>query len=246
MIDQLKAKAAFEAYLEKANNDNRIIGIILAGSRSKGVSSVNSDYDVILVATDESFESVKDDYPKTKYIDSLPHPISEFRERAKIGTRTQYDKYTFTYNIALTDKTGEIQELINNKGTLTLEEARKIANDALGGYLNSLHRSFKCLRNEKLFAAQLHTIDTISRLLTFIFAIEGRVKPFNDLLEWELANHPLTKLPISSKELLNKIKIIIKSADFDTQKELLQIVKQLALDNGYDEEIADWEGYYFG
>lgn len=246
MIDQVKAQEAYAAYLETAKNDDRIIGIILAGSRAKGVSSVNSDYDVILITTDESIESVRSDYPKTEYIDSLPHPISEFRERAKIGSRTAYDKYTFTYNTALVDKTGEIQQLINDKGTLTAAEAKDIASDALGGYLNSLHRSFKCLRNNNIFAAQLHTLDTISNLLTFIFAIEGRVKPFNDLLEWELEHHPLSQLPISSDDFINKIKIIINQADFDIQKELLEIVKKLALDNDCNDEVIAWEGYYFG
>lgn len=246
MIDQIKAKEAYETFLEKAKNDERIIGIILAGSRGKGVSSVNSDYDVILVTTDNDFENVKLDYPKTEYIDSLPHPISEFRERAKIGTRTQYDKYTFTHNTAIIDKTGEIQDLINDKGTLTSDEAEKITSDALGGYFNSLHRSFKCLRNNNLFAAHLHAIDTIPRLITFIFAIEGRVRPFNDLLEWELENHPLLKIPLTPKEFLNKINIVIKTADFDTQKELLQLVRKMALQNGQSAEVADWEGYYFG
>ena len=59
MIDQQKAKEAYEAYLQKAKSDDRIIGIILAGGRGKGAFSENSDYDVILVTNDEGFESVK-------------------------------------------------------------------------------------------------------------------------------------------------------------------------------------------
>ena len=55
MIDQQEAEKAYEAYAEKAKNDERIIGIILAGGRGKGASSENSDYDVILVTTDEGF-----------------------------------------------------------------------------------------------------------------------------------------------------------------------------------------------
>lgn len=246
MIDQQKAKEAYEAYLQKAKNDNRIIGIILAGGRGKGAFSENSDYDVILVTTDEGFESVKKDYPKTEYIDSLPHAISEFREHAKTGTRTQYDKYTFTHNTAILDKNGEIQKLVDEKGTLESDKVQKIAHDALGGYLNSLHRSLKNLRDGNVLAGHLDATETIPRILTFIFAIEKRVRPFNKFLVWELENHPLTKLPISASDFIAKIKIVAQNADFETQKELLEIMRKLAMENGHTDEITDWEGYYFG
>ena len=246
MIDQQKAKEAYELYFEKAKNDERIIGIILAGARGKGVASENSDYDVILVTTDEGFESVKKDYPKTEFIDSLPKAISEFREHAKTGTQTQHNKYTFTHNTALVDKSGEIQKLVAEKGTLESDEAQKIADDALGGYLNSLYRSLKNLRDGNELAGHLDATDTIPSILIFIFAIENRVRPFNKFLVWELKNYPLTKLSISSSDFIEKIKTIAKNADFETQKEVLEIMRKLAMENGHSDEIASWEGYYFG
>jgi len=246
MIDQQRAKEAYETYLEKAKNDERIIGIILAGGRGKGASSENSDYDVILVTTDEGFEGVKKDYLKTEYIDSLPHAISEFRDYAKTGNRTQYDKYTFTHNTALVDKTGEIQKLVDEKGTLESDKVHKIAHDALGGYLNSLHRSLKNLRDGNMLAGHLDATETIPRILTFIFAVEERVRPFNKFLVWELENYPLKKLPIRSSDFIVKIQTIAQNADVKTQKGLLEIVRKLAMEHGHADEIADWEGYYFG
>lgn len=246
MLDQQKAKEAYEDYLEKAKSDERIIGIILAGGRGKGASTENSDYDVILVTTDEGFEGVKKDYPKTEYIDSLPHAISTFREHAKTGTRTQYDKYTFTHNTALVDKTGEIQRLVDEKGTLEPDKIQKIVHDALGGYLNSLHRSLKNLRDGNKLAGHLDATETIPRILTFVFAIERRVRPFNKFLLWELEKYPLEKLPLSSSDFIAKIEAIAKTADFATQKEFLEIIRTLAIENGHADEIADWEGHYFG
>lgn len=246
MIDQQKAKEAYEACLLKAKNDDRVLGVILAGGRGKGLVTDNSDYDVILVTTDEGFDSVKLDYPKTDFIDSLPHAISEFREYAKTGTRTQYDKYTFTHNKVIIDKIGEIQKLVDEKGSLESDSIQKIAHDALGGYFNSLHRSLKNIRDGNHLAGQLDAIETISRILTFIFAIEGRVRPFNKFLVWELTNYPLAKLPISSSDFISKIEIIAKTGDFQTQKEILSIMKKLAVDNGHIDRISDWDGYYFG
>lgn len=246
MADQQKATEAYEAYLQKAKSDDRIIGIILAGGRGKGIFSENSDYDVILVTTDEGFESAKNDYPKTEFIDSLPHAISEFREHAKTGTRTQYDKYTFTHNTAIYDKTGEIQKLVDEKGVLEPDMVQKISHDALGGYLNSLHRSLKNLRDGNVLAGHLDATETIPRILTFVFAIEKRVRPFNKFLVWELENYPLAKLPIGSSDFIAKIKIIAQNADLATQKELLEIMRKLASENGHAYVIDNWKGHYFG
>lgn len=246
MIDQQKAKKEYEAFFKKAENDGRIIGLMLSGGRGKGVFSPNSDYDVILISTDEGFEGVKKEYTKTEYVDSLPHSISDFKEYAKMETKTQYDKYTFTHNSALIDKTGELEKLIDEKGSLSSDDAKKNAREALGGYLNSLHRYFKSVRNKKLFSAHLHAVDTIPRIITFLFAIEDRVRPFNDLLEFELENYPLKKLSISSFDFISKIQSIAKNADIDTQKELLEIIRKLAIENGHADRIKDWEQHYFG
>ncbi|MCX6713011.1 MAG: nucleotidyltransferase domain-containing protein, partial [Candidatus Vogelbacteria bacterium] len=70
MIDQAKAKEAFESYLEKAKNDDRIVGILFGGGRAKGVATPDSDYDLILVTTDEGRAEVEQEYPKTEYVDS--------------------------------------------------------------------------------------------------------------------------------------------------------------------------------
>lgn len=246
MIDQQKAKEAFDAYLEKAKNDGRIIGIMLAGGRAKGIVSKHSDYDCLLVTTDDGFEGVKKDYPKTEHIDSLPHAISEFREYAKTGVRTQWDKYNFTHATALLDRTGEIQKLIDEKGSLEPEKARSIAHDALGGYLNSLYRSLKNLRDGNEFAAHLDAIETIPRILTFIFAIENRVRPYNKFLAWELENYPLTKHTIDVSSFLAQIKSIADSADIETQKGILNVMRKLAIENGHADEITDWEGHFSG
>lgn len=246
MINQTKAKEAYESYLKKARTDDRIIGVILAGGRGKGAATKNSDYDVFIITTDEGLEGVTKDYPDTEYVDSLPRSISNFREHAKIGSPTEYDKYSFTHISAVIDKTGEIQKLVDEKGSLAPDFAFKIARTYLGGYLNSVHRSLKHTRDGNSLAAQLDAAESISNLLIFIFAVENRVRPFNKFLEWELKNYPLKNLLIKPSGFLKKILAIIKKANPKTQKEILEIVKKVAIKNGHSDEIKDWDGYYFG
>ncbi|MEI7480299.1 MAG: hypothetical protein WCJ59_01605 [bacterium] len=246
MIDQSKVKTAYEEYLDMIKKDDRIIGAFLSGGRGKGVSAPESDYDVMLITNATDFQPVIKDYPKTEYIDSLVHAISDFRDWAKVGTKTQYDKYSFTHVKVLFDKTGDIQKMVNEKGILTKDEAYKIGKDSLNSYLNKLHRSLKNLRDKNILAGHLDAVETIPSILTFIFAIEERVRPFNKFLTWELENFPLTKLTVSSKYLLDKIQIILQNGDLRTQKEVLEIVKKLAIENEYIEDIKGWDGYYFG
>lgn len=246
MLDQAKAKEAFEEYIEKAQNDERILGAMLSGGRAKGQSTENSDYDVIIVTTDKGFESVKEDYSKTEYIDSLPHAISTFKEYALSGTRTQYDKYTFTHAKPIFDKTGELEVLIAEKGTLSPEDAFKAARSALGGYLNSLHRSIKNMRDGNSLAGLLDAQESLPNLSKFLFAIEERLQPYNKFLKWELQEYPLMKLPVTTDEFLQKIEVIAKTADLETQKEVHRMVKELALENRHQEEIDDWADHYFG
>jgi len=246
MIDQQKAVVAYREYLDKIENDHRIIGAFLSGGRGKGVSTLESDYDVMLITDDTNFQTVVNDYPKTEYIDSLVHAISEFKDWAKVGTSTQYDKYSFTHVKVLFDKIGEIQKIVDEKGVLTKDEAYKIGKDSLNSYLNKIHRSFKNFRDGNILAGHLDAVETIPSILTFIFAIEKRVRPFNKFLAWELEKYPLTKLTIIPREFLAKIQMILQNGDLITQKDILHMVKELAVENGYAEDVNGWDGYYFG
>ncbi len=58
MNEEIKSKE-FEEVLERAKNDNRIVGLILTGGRGKGMFTENSDYDIAVITTDESLSNVK-------------------------------------------------------------------------------------------------------------------------------------------------------------------------------------------
>ena len=53
MDEETKTKE-FEQILENAEKDDRIIGLILTGGRGKGMFTENSDYDIVIITTDES------------------------------------------------------------------------------------------------------------------------------------------------------------------------------------------------
>jgi len=56
--------------------------------------------------------------------------------------------------------------------------------------MNSLYRG---LKRPAGIGGRLHEAEAAGHLLTLLFALEGRVRPFHDYLEWELEHHPLER-----------------------------------------------------
>lgn len=245
MNEEIKSKE-FEQILERAKKDDRIVGLILTGGRGKGTFTENSDYDIAIITTEESVSDVKEEYKgKQNIIDIGVLPISGFRIYATVGTAEDWDRYTYAHIKAQIDKTGEIQKIIDEKGILPKDQALKAAKNALGGYLNSLYRSVKNRRDGNIFASHFDACESLPWLLTFLFAVEGRVRPYNKFLKWELEKYPLKNLPISAKDFLGKIESVIKSGDIEIQKEFHKIAEEIAVKNDCSDVIDDWEGYYF-
>lgn len=243
--EEAKSKE-FEQIFERAKNDDRIIGLILTGGRGKGMFTENSDYDIVLITTDTSVSNVEKEYKgKQDILDIGTLPIFGFRAYAAVGTTEEWDRYTYAHIKARIDKTGEIQKIIDEKGILPKEQKFKVAKDALDGYLNFLYRSIKNNRDGNMFASHFDACESLPRLLTFLFAVEGRVRPYNKFLRWELENYPLKNLSIQSKDFLRKIELIFKSGDLEIQKEFHTLVEQVALKNDCSDVIDSWEGYYF-
>lgn len=245
MHEEVKSKK-FDQILEKAKNDDRIIGLILTGGRGKGIFTENSDYDVALIVSDESVLGVKEEYKGEQgIIDIGVLSMSGFKIYAAIGTMEEWDRYTYTHIKAQIDKTGEIQSIIDEKGVLPTEYIPQIAKNALDGYLNFLYRSIKNYRDGNIFASYFDACESLPRLLTFLFAVEGRIRPYNKFLKWELENYPLENLSIPSEDFLKKIELVIKSGDIEVQKEFHIFVEKIAIKNDCSDVIDSWEGYYF-
>jgi hypothetical protein len=171
----------FEELVERARADDRVVGVFLGGSRAVGADvRPDSDHDVRLIVTAPVPEL---DRPRGEPVDVGVMELERFLDYP------DWDRYTLRHARVLVDKTGEIQRVVDEKGRLTPDEAAERAPLALDAYMNSLYRGLK--RPEGI-SGRLHQAESIGHLLTCLFALEGRVRPFHDYLEWELANYPLS------------------------------------------------------
>lgn len=92
-----------------------------------------------------------------------------------------------------------------------------------------------------MIEAHLDAAESLSPFLTALFAIHGRVRPFNKFLRWELEEYPLGAETWSAKELLPRLEAITASGALDEQQALFRDVEQLAREHGLGSVIDGWE-----
>src|SRR5262249_39824882 len=208
--------------LETAEQDPNILAFWLDGSRGKGLATSQSDYDCTMIVKDE----VLDDYLR-RYegvgapgIELSVLTLDGFKHSAAWGGPKAWERYNFAHLKTLVDKTGEVQRLIEEKGTIPPAEIPRFIRHALDHYINQVYRSMKCTRAGQPAAARLEAAEGISPLLDAVFALNGRLRPYFKYIEWELENHPLLKLGIVPKNFLNDLLEILASGDIKIQQDL--------------------------
>lgn len=235
--------------LTEAQENPEIIGIVFGGSRGKDESFVteNSDYDVIVVVVDNASQEIKD---KIKSLESdkfevWAKTLQEFKDHAAWGTQFAWDRYNFAHNKAVLDKTGELQNIIDQKSLIPDEVKKEVVENALDSYINSVYRSAKYWRDGNDFPALIDASESLIYLMDALYALEGRVKPYNKYFEWELRNHPLKLLPWNVDEFITDYKAILTTGDIKTQEKIFTKIKELFATSGFSNITEDWKGKYF-
>jgi hypothetical protein len=246
----------FQRLLREAQDDPQIEGLVLMGSRGKGFGRDVSDYDVMLVVRPEAQPAFRDRFSDDEHgeswegidwwVTSLPElepVVAEWGEPLAWEILCN-ERYSFANVSVLVDKSGQLQRLVDDKGFIPVERRMPIVGTALGAYTNSLYRSLKCLRNGNRLGARLEAADAIGHVLTAIFAMEGRHRPYYGYMARELAAHPLATFPLPAEELLAMIETILDSADAATQQRLLAIVDTLGREFGCADAFDEWGADY--
>jgi hypothetical protein len=102
--------------------------------------------------------------------------------------------------------------------------------------INSLYRSLKNLRDGRPLAGHLDAADSIGPLLQFLFAIDGRVRPFSKYLESDIRERPL-----AIRDVLDRIRPILERGDRSAQHDLFMAVEGVARTTGYGEVVDSWQ-----
>lgn len=211
-----------DALLEDARQDENVIGVVVHGSRGRGLHvHEGSDWDVIVVVRE----------PAGRY-DSKHGDALETFEVKSLGGLPQWMLPALTWRTPALDKTGAVTAQLAEVTTIDPATAA----EPLDGYVNSYYRSAKNARAGLQLAALLDAQESIPWYLQFVFAVHGRVRPYNKWLEWELREHPL---PVEVD--LPRLERIARTGDLDEQRSLFRETEALAREHGHGATIDGWE-----
>jgi Nucleotidyltransferase domain len=216
--------SASSTLLARAERDDNVVGLVVHGSRGRGVYvTEKSDLDVVLVVRE-----LRGDYPS-----GHGDPV-EVVEVTSIGKLPDWMLPALLWTEPALDKTGEVAEQLRK--ALTVDPAS--AAEPLDGYVNQCYRSAKNARVGLELAALLDAQESIPWYLQFVFNVHGRIRPYNKWLEWELREHPL---PASCNVQLALVERIARTGDLAAQQELFRSTEKVARDAGLGAVIDGWE-----
>jgi Nucleotidyltransferase domain len=237
----LSADEAYADLRALARRDPNVVGLFLGGSRGKGIATEHSDYDVYVIVR-RNVGEYRRKFPLRHGEDPeiIVLSLAEFRRHAAIGSESEWNRYNFAHVTVEFDKTGgEIQGLVDEKGSLPREAARSIAAEALDGYINQYYRSAKNHRDGNELAARFDAAESVPYYLTTLFALHERVRPFNKYLRWELEQHPLPGDDWSAERLLPMLEAVL-AGDLAAQRVLFLSLERLARERGHDHVVDAW------
>jgi nucleotidyltransferase-like protein len=203
---------------DEISADPQVVGIVLTGSHARGTATGHSDVDVCVVTTGRRPRR------RTREIDEFSCTPEQLAD-----TSNQYMRYTFRGAKVILDR-GGVQELVDKQATPTAAEAHRWAAESLDGYVNFLYRAAKSDRDGHPTAAALDRAESIPWLLGTVFALHGRLRPYNKCLSWELRTHPLGA-PWDDD---------LPERALTAPAALFPDVERLARDRGHGELLDEW------
>lgn len=173
-----------------------LLGVVLSGSAGRGMGTERSDLDVYVVLA--SGAATARQTSRTPQIDEIPIGMDELETPPAFGTDGWWQRWSFAWTPVLFDRTGgRLIRALHRQATLTSDEQITILVDCdrLDGWLNFAYRALKNHRDGRDLEGRLDAAESLPWMLDTIFTLNGRVRPYNKYLSWELTHHPMDGWP---------------------------------------------------
>ena len=234
----------YDELVEIARQDDAVVGVVLTGSRGRDFAVTEwLDWDVRLIVRDDVLDEYRQRLatPHGSTVEVVVLSLSELEEVGSIGSPSAWDRYSYVdATVAVDDSGGSIARLLAQTAVLAPEEARALAAERLDDYVNAYYRAAKNLRSNLVREARLDAAESAPLLLDFLFAVHGRVRPFNRFLRWELEQRPLPGSKWEADRLLTRLEAMAV-ADMAEQRGMFRDVEALARAHGLSDVLDAWE-----
>lgn len=197
------SRAALREILGRDDPD--VLGVVLSGSAARGMATERSDVDVYVVLADGVEPRPTRKRPA---VDELPIGIGELESVPAFGSEGWWFRWSFAWAQVLRD-TADRRVAIACRRQATLDAAEQravlVEGDRLDGWVNFAYRALKSDRDGRPLERRLDAAESVAWLLDVVFALAGRVRPYNKYLAWELRTHPLAVPEWSAERLLPQL-----------------------------------------
>ncbi|MEV0977223.1 hypothetical protein [Streptomyces sp. NPDC049915] len=229
--------------MARAGADPDVAGLVLSGSRvHDGMPTARSDHDLHVVLRDGHASPLADaDRFRSAHLDLVVLTLTALRDRGLPGGADGWSRYAYVHAEVVLDRLdGEIARIVDRKRTLEQAEARAAVDAQLDAYVNQAYRSLKSHRDGRAGLAHLDAAESVPYALEVLFALHGRVRPYNKYLCWELERYPLGAPEWGTDRLLPLVRRILADGDRDTQRALFGRIEAAARAAGHDQVLDSW------
>jgi hypothetical protein len=227
----------YDEVVRIAEADPAVVGLFLIGSQSMdGLTTDLSDHDLFIITGAATASGLERHHGmRSPALDLNVLPLDDLLA----DVVPDYVRYAFARSRVVLDRTdGRMTAFLESKRRLDPQRAFDHAAEVLDAYANSMFRSMKNLRDGRALAGHLDAADSVGYLLELLFTLDGRPRPYNKCLEWELEHHPLPGWDTAT--LLDTLGRITATADADLQRGLFAEVEPKARKAGHGKVLDDW------
>lgn len=235
------AEAAYRELLERARADARVVGVVVFGSRAAGPFVTDrSDVDAFVVVDGTEQEARRWQTAHGSPVEVWAMTLPAFRAHAQPGDGAAWNRPALVRARVDLDKLeGEIGRIVDAKRRLSPAEAEALVRRALDDAINSVYRALRNIDGGRELAGRLDALESIAPLLTTVFALEGRVRPFNKWLEFELETEPL-RTPAFA-DLAARVASLISDPSPDRLRAAFRMLESSARAAGHGAVVDGWE-----
>jgi Domain of unknown function (DUF4037) len=226
--------------------DPDVLGVVLTGSRALGVITDESDYDAAFIVTDSAMAR----YTQHGREPSRQHAVdpslatADLWHQAASSLRAEqlqaWEYQMWADARVIYDRTGAITTALQAIQRIPAEQAPAIIERSYDAYLNALYRSLKSWRRGNDLGGRLEAAESITYLLSMLFALERRWRPFSSRLWLHLDN--LDGQGWQPDELGALLLELLAAGDPRRQQTLAHRVVTLLATRGYGAVYDSWEG----
>ncbi|HEY1093094.1 MAG TPA: hypothetical protein VGE61_00210 [Glycomyces sp.] len=227
----------YDAAVRLAEADPAVVGLFLIGSHAmEGMTTEHSDHDLFVVTAEGATTDLERHHgQRSADLDLNLVSLTSLKN----GALSEFMRYALARSRVVLDRTGgELTAFLEGKRRLDPQWAFDHAAGVLDAYANSLYRSAKNQRDGHALAARLDAADSMGSLIDLLFTLDGRPRPYNKCLEWELARHPLPGWDTAA--LLDTIGRVLATGDIELQRRLFAEVEPKARKAGHGKVLDDW------